>query len=247
MTPRPLIFLHMPKAGGTTLEGIIKRQYAGGKSFRFTGSDENAAEFRTLPESERGAFDLLSGHVYFGIHEHVPTPCTYITMLRDPVERVVSLYHYVKRSPGHYLHKFGFADRRDVEDFVRRPITAEIDNWQTRLLNPQPATFQPPGSVDEAMLEIAMTNLRDHFAAVGVTGRFDETLVVLARTFGWSDVSYERQNVTENRQAAEDLPESAVEAILAANRLDAALHKLARSLLEEKIIHFHVANESQSP
>ena len=92
-----------------------------------------------------------------------------------------------------------------------------------------------------------MTNLREHFAVVGVKERFDETLVVLARAFGWSDVSYERQNVTENRLAAEDLPESAVEAILDANRFDAALHKLARSLLEEKIIHFHVSNESQSP
>lgn len=134
-SPRPLIFLHMPKAGGTTLEEIVKRHYQGGKSFRFTGSDENAAEFRALPEEERASFDLLSGHIYFGIHEHVPSPATYMTMLRHPVERVVSLYHYVKRSPGHYLYKYGFADRRDVEDFVQRPITSEIDNWQTRLLN----------------------------------------------------------------------------------------------------------------
>jgi Sulfotransferase family len=237
-SPCPLVFLHMPKAGGTTLEGIVKRQYAGRKSYRFTGSDENAAVFRALPEAERAAFDLLSGHVYFGIHEHVPRACTYITMLRHPVERIVSLYHYVKRSPGHYLYKYGFADRRDVEDFVHRPITVEIDNWQTRLLNPEPDSFLPIGGVDERMLEIAKTNLREHFAVVGVTERFDETLSVLSRKFGWADVSYERRNVTENRQTLADLPESTVAAILDANRFDAQLHETARSLLEEQIIRF---------
>lgn len=236
MTPRPLIFLHMPKAGGITLEGIIKRQYPGGRFFRFTGSDENAAAFCALPESERAEFDVLSGHVYFGIHEHVPRPCTYITMLRHPVERIVSLYHYVRRSPDHYLYNFGFADRRDVEDFVRRPITPEIDNWQTRLLNPRPERFLPVGGVDGAMLERAMANLAEHFAVVGVTERFDDTLELLRSRFGWTDLSYERRNAMPGRSSADELPASTVEAIFEANRFDAELHRFAAELLEDAIL-----------
>ncbi|MCH7791319.1 MAG: sulfotransferase family 2 domain-containing protein [Planctomycetes bacterium] len=232
MTPRPLIFLHMPKAGGTTLEGIVKRQYPGGRFFRFTGMAENVAAFCALPESERAAFDVLSGHEYFGIHEHVRSPCTYITMLRHPVDRIVSLYHYVRRTPDHYLYNFGFADRRDVEDFVRRPITPEIDNWQTRLLNPRPERFLPVGGVDEAMLERAMANLAEHFAVVGVTERFDDTLELLRMRFGWTDLSYERRNATPGRSSVDELPASAVGAILEANRFDAQLHGFAAELLE---------------
>jgi len=233
--PRPLIFLQMPKAGGTTLEEVIARQYEGGRIFRFTGSNENEADFRGLSEQERGAFDLLSGHTHFGVHEHVPSVCTYVTMLRHPLERVLSLYYFVQRDPEHYLHRHGFGDRRDVDDFVRRPITVETDNLQTRLLNPRPPLFVPPGGVTEGMLDRAAANLEEHFAVVGVTERFDETLEAMRRVFGWRDVSYEMRNVTSGRPGASDLPRSAVDAILEANAFDVRLHELADRLLSETL------------
>lgn len=37
------------------------------------------------------------GHVHFGIHREIGRPCRYLVVVRDPVERVVSLYY-------HYLH-----------------------------------------------------------------------------------------------------------------------------------------------
>ena len=37
MYPRPLVFIHIPKAAGTTLAEIIVRQYMGGRGLRFTG------------------------------------------------------------------------------------------------------------------------------------------------------------------------------------------------------------------
>src|SRR5689334_9353606 len=67
--PRPLIFLHIPKAAGTTLQDYLLRHYfPGGKCFRFTGEDSRLAEFLALPQAERDRYDVLAGHVHFGVH-----------------------------------------------------------------------------------------------------------------------------------------------------------------------------------
>jgi hypothetical protein len=225
----------MPKTGGTTLEEIIARRYEGGETFRFTGSAENEDAFRGLNDRARAGLDLMSGHTHFGVHEYIPSDCTYITMLRHPVDRIVSLYYYVLGEPDHYLHRHGFGDRHNLEDFVLRPITYEIDNLQTRLLNPRPPMYMPAGGVTEAMFERAAVTLEEHFAVVGVTERFDDMLAVLRGVFGWQDLSYERRNVTRDRPRAEDLPGSTIEAIREANRFDERLHALADRLLSASL------------
>src|SRR3954465_2721588 len=73
--PRPLIFLHIPKAAGTTLGDFLLRHYQpGGKVFRFTGAPGQLAAFRGLPQEERDGFDVLSGHVHFGIDSALGEP-----------------------------------------------------------------------------------------------------------------------------------------------------------------------------
>ena len=54
------------------------------------------------------------------------------------------------------------------------------------------------------MLETAKRNLEAHFAWVGITERFDESLVLLGRTFGWRDVRYVSANVSRRGRGAAD-------------------------------------------
>src|SRR6185295_12324969 len=93
--PRPLIFLHIPKAAGTTLQDFILRHYKpGGKAFRFTGHQDQLNALAAMTEAERNEIDVFAGHVHFGIHEKLSEPATYLTMLRDPVERIISHYYH---------------------------------------------------------------------------------------------------------------------------------------------------------
>src|SRR5262249_25168987 len=82
--PAPLIFIHIPKAAGTTLQEIIVRHYQGTRGFRFTGDPERVAAFRSLTHDQRDAFDLLQAHIHFGLHELLSRPPTYITILPPP-------------------------------------------------------------------------------------------------------------------------------------------------------------------
>jgi hypothetical protein len=162
------------------------------------------------------------GHFWFGLHEHVARPSVYVTLLRDPIERVVSLYYYAK------LH-----ETMSLEEFVRTPPFKEVDNDQTRRI----AGLNPAvGACTRAMLDTARENLRRRFAVVGTTERFEETLALLNSRLGWSRevVSYPR-NVNAARPPSSAFSHETIELVRARNELDFELWRYASELMDETI------------
>jgi hypothetical protein len=160
------------------------------------------------------------GHFWYGLHEHVGRPWTYITLLRHPVERVLSLYHFLK-----------LENTMSVADFAAAPPFREVDNDQTRRI----AGLDPElGECTPAMLDLAREHLRRDFAVAGIVERFDDTLALLRKRLGWTrgTLSYPR-NVNEARPAAESLPAEVVDAILARNQLDLALWQFVSQRMDE--------------
>jgi hypothetical protein len=109
-----------------------------------------------------------------------------------------------------------------------------IDNAQTRIVS---GVWVGPefGACTRDMLETAKSNLRDHFVVVGLTERFDETLLLLKRQLGWRRHSYTRHNVTARRPVKRELSEAALGSILSANRLDIELYRYAKELFDEQV------------
>jgi hypothetical protein len=81
----------------------------------------------------------------------------------------------------------------------------------------------------------AKENLRTHFSVVGLTDRFDETLLLLRKAYGWRNVTYVRRNVAVGRPTVEDLSPATVEAVTRCNRFDLELYRYAQELLERQI------------
>ena len=59
---------------------------------------------------------------------------TYITVLRDPVDRIASHYYYAKRYPTHYLHKEITGRNMSLQDYASARLSDELDNGQVRML-----------------------------------------------------------------------------------------------------------------
>jgi hypothetical protein len=170
-----VIFLHIGKTAGTTLRQVMRRNVPAARTLvvrvRGGSREETVDRFASLPEEERAA------------HRHVPRPSTYVSMLRKPMSLVLSQYRFVLRTPGHRHHELVTSKGMSLEDYIRSGVSIEMDNSQTRAIAGDRAT--PYGACTDAMLETAKRNLED-FAVVGLTERFDESLVLLGKRFGWT-------------------------------------------------------------
>ena len=224
---RSVIFLHIPKAAGTTLHDILERQYAREEIFNIVGPrDVREKALGSLPESERRRLRLVKGHMHFGVHEYLPNPSTYITVLRHPVERVISHYYYVRRTPRHYLYETVVGDDLSLEQYVFDQVSLELNNGQVRTIYGAKHVDVPYGACTPEMLTAARANLREYFSVVGLAERFDETLLLMQQQLGWRrSPVYVRKNVTKSRRARADVPASVIRRIEADNALDLELYE----------------------
>lgn len=72
------------------------------------------------------------------------------------------------------------------------------------------------------------------FAVVGLTEGFDESLILLRRTFGWSKLHYPPANFSL-RRGGRPVPRSVLERIEALNWLDADLYEYAQRRMQQAI------------
>ena len=230
-----VIFLHLPKTAGTTLHRILDREYPGSAVFTI-GVDAHAdiEQFYELPEAELEQVQLLRGHMPFGLHEHLPQAARYFTMLRDPIERVISNYYYIRRSPEHYLYPTLQATGWDLAALLHSQLPVMLDNGQTRLLSGVWGDVGY-GKMDESHLALAQRHLRDYFAVVGLQEQFDSSLLLMQKAFGWRRIEYQKRNVTRNRPAQETLSAETLAAIREANLLDLQLYEYARQLFRRQL------------
>jgi hypothetical protein len=236
-----LFFLHIPKTAGSTLVEVIKRQYRSNEIYELNNSSFGE-ELAGLPESRREEIRAIWGHFYFGVHTYIERPSTYVTMLRDPVERVISHYYYVRRDPSHYLYEV--AHNLTLEEFVASCGLAEPNNDQTRLLAGLTSSHREGYSTPE-MLPAAKSNLQNHFAVVGLTEEFDKSVIAMSQTLGWRSPYYRKQNVSRQRPKKKELPTETIKTIASYNELDADLYEFSKKLLDEQVRSLGAAFEKE--
>jgi hypothetical protein len=224
-----LIFLHIPKSAGTTLNRLIEWEYP---LFEMYSVDPvffrwSRSRLWQLPKRRLQRFRVFKGHMPFGLHDVLPQPATYITVMRGAVERVISAYYFMSN---YMLHPNYWRFRRDrwtLEDFVRR---SPRENVQTKMI--AGADYDAPCTLET--LQKAKENLQ-HFSVLGLTERFEESLALMKLRFGWKLESYSSFNVTRKRPRKRDLPQSTLDLIAERNRFDIELYECAARIFSEAI------------
>lgn len=226
-----LIFLHLPKCAGTTLNRIIEWEYDPTRVF----SIDPVLYLWSFHKLNRWSpkrlerMQVFKGHMPFGIHKRLPQPSTYITFLRDPVERVISAYYFMRNYVLHPKHRW--ISKLTLEEFVRE---GPNHNVQCKYISGRPFVGDfHAGDCDDEVLALAKENLHRYFSLVGITERFDEGLAILKIIFGWEISKYAKFNVTRTRQAKKNLPSATVELIAQRNQYDMALYEYALSMFEQ--------------
>jgi hypothetical protein len=234
MTKETVIFLHVPRTAGTTLHRIIDRQYDK-RADCWIGRDiPDVRAFRQMNAVRRAEIRMLRGHIPFGVHECIPGSAIYFTVLREPVERVISFYYFVRREPKHYAHRALLVKGMTLRRYVESRMTLMTGNFATYMIS---GTWghTPHEPCTEKTLALAKRNIAEHFAVVGLTERFDETLLLLRRRFGWRTLLYRQLNVTPGRPVQASLPVETLAVLREHNQFDLELYAHAKQLFGRQI------------
>ena len=175
----------------------------------------------------------LGGHFLYGIHKLLPMDSEYITMLRDPVQRVASEYYYMK-DYGFFHQKEIIEHNLTLEDYLDHEDTAYLNNLQTRLLSGFPYSQKP--FVDEEMLETAMRNA-ENCLAVGIAEEFVNSLALFCHKLSWKKIPYvTRKNVNTHRTSM-TLEENESVRISEREKYDIRLYHHCRELFHKQLLN----------
>ena len=238
-----LIFLHIPKSAGSTIQTIFKRQYK--KNAFFVPGEHPDLNIIKEELLEKTNIRLCFGHMDFGMHDTIGKEYKYATILRDPIERIISHYYYVKRQPKHHLYNQAFKQNNfSLAEYVENGLSTELNNGQVRILigaggfhkNVHTKYQIPVGECKPWMLQEAKSNIEKHFALCGLQEYFDESLILMKKEFHWKwNIGYVSQNITQARKKASELDDKTLKIISDANALDIELYHWVKTIFLAKM------------
>lgn len=201
----PIVFLHIPKASGTSMESLLQRyvkalnRTARAVSMhRLIDLDQSVAHVRPVPTL------LYMSKRTASLEDELMTPRIFmVTILRHPAERLLSHYRYLKSHrqylPGkctshgrnfstwftRYFHEIPDLNNFEVRLLLGRGEAPQVANTADTVCQMQPRTCSFVREPERQLPRITAAHARtaaqrlSRMSFIGLTERFDETVLLL--------------------------------------------------------------------
>ncbi|EGC31795.1 hypothetical protein DICPUDRAFT_89500 [Dictyostelium purpureum] len=235
LLPKPHIFIHVPKTAGSSLAGIFRRNEKR-DSFAHHWMHPNYRELENVVKK-----DTVFGHIRYGLHnyyervypdrlpanEYGLNKYSYITMLREPVDRVISNYYYHRQNRKDPFHDL--AMKYELRDWIK--VSAAANNEQARMI----CGLGWSDFGNETISQIAHHHLKYTFKHVGITEDFVGSLVLLSHYSGLQNIRFSKINTGRQRVSVDTIPDDVIEEIKERNWIDISLYEMAKDIYNKQI------------
>jgi len=249
---KKILFIHIPKTAGTSLSEWIKRHY-NFNEVMYTPTWEKF-QYSTIRDLRSKRF--IQGHFTANIIDYIPDSKNFhkITLLRNPIDRVISNFYHLKLTPDiphdHPVKAKSFT----IYDFLEHPVTNYLaSNYQTLSLTKRnkinPAEFDmlinaPFSYYNKIKKQIhtidKAVDFINSFSVIGVYEKLDLFVKMLSKELGFFDqiISGEYRATIKSKI----IPEDAIKKIEEKNQLDIELYnyvlKKIENFTEKKIASY---------
>lgn len=215
-----LVFIHIEKAAGTSQRALLDQMY-GCNNVLWRGRDFVGRRGRKLPDITR--HPIIGGHLSAADFEDVRTPVLYLSIVRDPVSRAVSLFHYFSEH----------GPDKDRKEWRKKGLDPSS---MTRTIQSVPA-FRDAVSNRQCYRLSGMSDFEDTLDVlqrenylIGTFERVDEFTDRVALLLGWPSVKAGRHNRARRSEYLEEtLAEPGLEElILSINSEDEQLYRFVK-------------------
>jgi hypothetical protein len=213
-----LISLHLPKTAGTSFRHSLADHYGEKLLLRYGERPLEQPEFErhklvtvaaiTLLDVDYQNIDCIHGHFlpYQYLLLSSKTACTFITWMRNPVERLISNYYHIQKN--YKLYKSGFHEMVINEKWPLEKycLCERMRNIYTRFLWAFPL---------------------ENFDFIGITEYYEKDFIFFRERYLTKEIPVRRLNVNQDKQANYQISKPLRKKIEAYHAEDMALYQRA--------------------
>lgn len=211
-----IAFFHSQRTAGTTIKKIMKQEFGENKVY-YQRTVNSFKRWCDLNDEELDDFRVFASHDNFTLNPKIQRDCFLMSIVREPVDRAISLYYYLKGRPEHML--YNLAVEKNITDFYKEaPYISP--NY---VINVQ--TLRVCGKKD---FQKAKETIEKYFSLVAPFERIDEAIEYIRFYFGLSSNFKLEKSEPKINYAYDSLDKDTIDIIKSINNEDILLYEYVK-------------------